>query len=41
MVRSDGECYIKDGIDSDGCDISNCPNEGPSKDVYIRGKCKL
>ena len=38
VVRSNGMCYLKDGIDSTGCDITQCPDEGSSKSVYIRGK---
>ena len=39
MVRSNGECYVNDGVDSTGCDITKCPYQGSSKTVYIRGKC--
>merc|ERR1712151_90215 len=32
VVRSNGQCYLKDGP----VDISQCEDQGPTKDTYVR-----
>ena len=38
MVRGNGQCYLLDGLTDGGCNIKQCPDQGPTKDVYVRIK---
>ena len=34
----EGQCYLRDGVDEDGCKIEQCKDTRKGKrDVYIRG----
>ena len=38
VVRSNGQCYLRDGVTDRGCNIEQCAVQGPTIGAYLRTK---